>query len=63
MNNNKGMGFLYIVSILAIILSIFSLLKKNDINVTIRREFGSKVSAACGQLRSNYEEDIWNMVI
>ena len=31
-------------------------LKKNKINVTIRREFGSKVNAACGQLRSNYEE-------
>lgn len=28
------------------------ILKKNNINVTIRREFGSKVSAACGQLRS-----------
>ena len=27
-------------------------LAKNNINVTIRREFGSKVSAACGQLRS-----------
>lgn len=30
----------------------YDILKKNDINVTIRREFGSKVSAACGQLRS-----------
>ena len=28
------------------------ILKKEKINVTIRREFGSKVSAACGQLRS-----------
>ncbi|MBO6145316.1 MAG: 23S rRNA (adenine(2503)-C(2))-methyltransferase RlmN [Bacilli bacterium] len=28
------------------------ILKENNINVTIRREFGSKVSAACGQLRS-----------
>lgn len=30
----------------------YDILKKNNINVTIRREFGSKVSAACGQLRS-----------
>lgn len=27
-------------------------LKENGINVTIRKEFGSKISAACGQLRS-----------
>ena len=25
---------------------------KKGINVTVRREFGSKISAACGQLRS-----------
>ena len=30
----------------------YDILKKNNINVTIRREFGRKVSAACGQLRS-----------
>ena len=30
----------------------YDILKRNNINVTIRREFGSKVSAACGQLRS-----------
>ena len=30
----------------------FEILKKNKINVTIRKEFGSKISAACGQLRS-----------
>ena len=29
------------------------ILKKNGINVTIRKEFGSKVDAACGQLRAN----------
>lgn len=34
----------------------FDILKKHNINVTIRREFGSKVSAACGQLRANYEK-------
>lgn len=38
------------------ILTFYDLLKQNGINVTIRREFGSKVMAACGQLRSNYEE-------
>lgn len=31
-------------------------LKKNGINVTIRKEFGSKISAACGQLRSKEVE-------
>lgn len=40
------------------ILKFYDILKKNKINVTIRREFGSKVNAACGQLRSNYEEGI-----
>lgn len=40
------------------ILKFYDTLKKNNINVTIRKEFGKKVSAACGQLRSNYEEEI-----
>ena len=39
------------------ILAFYDELKKNQVNVTIRREFGSKVNAACGQLRSNYKED------
>lgn len=34
------------------IMRFYDILKKNNINVTIRKEFGSKVSAACGQLRS-----------
>lgn len=34
------------------ILKFYDTLKKNKINVTIRREFGSKIDAACGQLRS-----------
>ncbi len=38
------------------ILTFYDTLKKEHINVTIRREFGSKVMAACGQLRSHYEE-------
>ena len=39
------------------IMKFYDTLKKNKINVTIRKEFGKKVSAACGQLRSNYEEE------
>ena len=35
------------------ILAFYDILKKNGINVTIRREFGGLVSAACGQLRSH----------
>lgn len=31
----------------------YDILKKKNINVTIRKEFGSKVDAACGQLRAN----------
>lgn len=38
------------------ILAFYDRLKSKGINVTIRREFGSKVMAACGQLRANYEE-------
>ena len=38
------------------ILKFYDILKKNNINVTIRREFGKKVSAACGQLRANQGE-------
>ena len=38
------------------IMEFYDILKKNNINVTIRREFGSKISAACGQLRSRKEE-------
>lgn len=35
------------------ILKFYDILKKNRINVTIRKEFGSNVDAACGQLRAN----------
>ena len=34
----------------------YDILKKNRINVTIRREYGSNISAACGQLRSIKED-------
>lgn len=37
------------------ILAFYDILKKEKINVTIRREFGSNISAACGQLRSSKE--------
>ena len=40
------------------ILNFYDTLKKNNIGVTIRREFGKKVSAACGQLRANYKEEL-----
>ena len=35
------------------IMNFYDILKKKKINVTIRKEFGSKVDAACGQLRAN----------
>jgi 23S rRNA (adenine2503-C2)-methyltransferase len=35
------------------ILEFYDILKKNRINVTIRREFGGILSAACGQLRAH----------
>ena len=38
------------------VMKFYDTLKKNKINVTVRREFGSKVMAACGQLRSHHEE-------
>lgn len=38
------------------VMKFYDILKKKGIGVTIRREFGSKVMAACGQLRSHYEE-------
>ena len=37
------------------ILKFYDILKKEKINVTIRREFGSKIDAACGQLRAKGE--------
>ncbi len=37
------------------IMKFYDILKNEKINVTIRKEFGSNISAACGQLRSNVE--------
>ena len=36
----------------------YDILKKSKINVTIRREYGSNISAACGQLRSKKESEL-----
>ncbi len=38
------------------IMRFYDILKKNNISVTVRREFGSKVKAACGQLRAEHRE-------
>lgn len=38
------------------IMQFYDILKKNNICVTVRREFGSKVKAACGQLRAEHKE-------
>ena len=37
------------------ILEFYDILKKEKINVTIRREFGGNIDAACGQLRARVE--------
>lgn len=36
------------------LMSFFDVLKKSGTNATIRREFGSDLKAACGQLRADY---------
>jgi 23S rRNA (adenine2503-C2)-methyltransferase len=35
------------------IMAFYDVLKKEKINVTIRREFGNQIDAACGQLRAS----------
>ncbi|MEG2351069.1 MAG: 23S rRNA (adenine(2503)-C(2))-methyltransferase RlmN [Bacilli bacterium] len=49
---NETSNIVYKKSDNVTITRFYDILKRNNINVTIRREFGSKVSAACGQLRS-----------
>ena len=34
------------------VMKFYDMLKQKGINVTIRKEFGSNIDAACGQLRS-----------
>lgn len=41
-----------------VIMKFYDTLKKCNIKVTIRKEFGTGIDAACGQLRSKYEEEI-----
>ena len=36
--------------------SFFDILKKNGINVTVRREFGGELKAACGQLSAEHSK-------
>jgi 23S rRNA (adenine2503-C2)-methyltransferase len=40
------------------IMKFYDILKKNNINVTIRKEFGSKVDAACGQLSAKKKGEL-----
>ena len=53
-NETNNLGFLRSNTIQ--IMRFYDILKKNNIGVTIRREFGTNISAACGQLRSKKEE-------
>ena len=52
-NETENIGFKR--SSKAKILKFYDILKKNNVGVTIRREFGGKISAACGQLKSSKE--------
>lgn len=52
---NESSNILYKRSKKEQILIFYDIMKKEGINVTIRREFGSKISAACGQLRASRE--------
>ena len=40
------------------VLEFYDILKKQGINVTVRREFGGDMNAACGQLSSDYRNNI-----
>ena len=37
--------------------SFYDILKSNNVNVTIRKEMGGNLSAACGQLRANAQKE------
>lgn len=54
-NATQNLGFTQ--SSRARILAFYDILKKNGITVTMRREFGASVNAACGQLRADYEHN------
>ena len=53
---NETNNFEYKRSKKSTILKFYDIIKSRKINVTIRKEFGSKISAACGQLRSKKED-------
>ena len=40
------------------IMNFYDILKRKNINVTIRKEFGGKVDAACGQLRAKKKGEV-----
>ena len=50
---NETQNFNFKRSSTSNITAFYDILKKNGINVTIRREFGGLIDAACGQLRAN----------
>ncbi len=52
---NESSNILYKRSKKSNILQFYDIIKKEGMNVTIRKEFGSKISAACGQLRAKKE--------
>ena len=54
---NSSEGDIYECSDFSQIMAFYDILKMNNINVTMRRELGSSVNAACGQLRSDYLEN------
>ncbi len=51
---NSSEGDIYECADFGQIMAFYDVLKKNNISVTMRRELGSSVNAACGQLRSDY---------
>lgn len=52
---NETNNFEYKRSKKSTILRFYDIIKSRGLNVTIRREFGTNISAACGQLRSQEE--------
>jgi len=55
---NKTRSTDYLPSDKERISEFFDILKQKNINVTVRREFGSDMNAACGQLSSDYKNII-----
>lgn len=53
-NETQNLGFAK--STVEDIQAFYDILKQQRITVTMRREFGSSVQAACGQLRANYQD-------